>query len=41
MKQTSMPPMRSEPSAPASEQSQTHTLDREATGVGLLPTQSN
>ena len=30
-----MPPVGFEPAIPASERPQTHTLDREATGIGL------
>jgi len=33
-RQTSMPPAGFEPTTPASERSQTHTLDRTATGIG-------
>ena len=33
--QTSMPPAGFEPTIPASERPQTHTLDRAATGIGL------
>jgi hypothetical protein len=35
-RQTSMPPLGFEPAIPASEQPQTHFLDRAATGVGTF-----
>jgi hypothetical protein len=35
-RQTSMPPMGFEPAIPATEQPQTYTLDRAATGIGEL-----
>jgi len=34
-RQTSLPPAELEPAIPATERSQTHTLDRAATGIGV------